>query len=119
MSIETALELNVGPLVSGGCHNGVNRSVNITLPYVVYHEVSGEPVTGISNGYLGLTEYRFQVDVFAATPSEAKALALGDIKTAITETTEIGGVLVFQMSGQYSKDARTFKYITEYQIWAE
>lgn len=118
-SISTMLKALIDPLVTGGCHNTVNTSDRIAAPYVVFHEISGVPETGISNDYLGATRYRFQVDVFASSPEMAKGLALGSVKDAITGSAAIQGTLIFQMAGQYSEKDKTFQYITEYQIWAE
>lgn len=114
-AIESAIRSGITPLVAGGCHNKVNRSTTITKPYVVFHEVEGEPINGIS-GYLGKTMYRFEICVFADSPEQAKSLALGSIKTEITGSSLLQGVLTFQSSGDYDEDNRTFEYVTEYEI---
>lgn len=115
MSTETVLKSLIAPLVAGGCHNGVNAANSITLPYVVFYEIASTPQYGIS-GYLGATSSKYQVDVFAITPEQAKALALGTIKTAI-ETGSLAGTLTFHMRGEYSDSDGAHQYITEYQLW--
>ena len=120
MSTETTLKSLINPLVTGGCHNQVNASSTITLPYVVFYEIFGTPVTIIHTpGYGGITESRYQIDVFAASPEQAKGLALSTIKDAITNSTVLEGLLVNQLSGQYSELDKTYQYIVEFQIWAE
>lgn len=119
MSAETALKSVVGPLVAGGCHNGINTSLSITKPYVVFHEISGVPVNTIHGTYGGKTRSRYQVDVFAETLEEAKGLAIGTIKTAINNSSLLEGELIFQMNGEYSGTDKTHQYITEYLIWSE
>ena len=117
MSTETTLKTLINTLVAGKCHNGVNTSKNIVVPYVVFHEISGVPVNTIT-AYAGLTQCRFQVDVFAKSPEEAKGLALGTIRTAIESSAVLQGQLIFKMKGQYSELDKTHQYITEYYIWA-
>ena len=118
MSVETTLKSLINPLVAGGCYNGVNTSNTITTPYVVFHEISGIPANGLSVEYLGLTRFRYQVDVFAKSPEQAMGLAVGTIRTAITGSATLNGTMVFQMKGQYSEFDKTYQYITEYEIWA-
>lgn len=116
MSVDTVLKGLIAPLVAGGCHNEVNASTTITKPYVVFHEISAIPENGLQ-GYLGLTRFRYQVDVFAASPEHAKGLALGTIKSAIVGSS-LEGLLISHMSGEYDEVTKTHQYITEYQIWA-
>lgn len=118
MTVSATLKTLITPLVTGGCHNRVNKSTTITTPYVVFYEVSGVPENGIS-GYLGLTRYRYQVDVIAKSQEQARSLALGTIKTAITTSATLRGELIFQSDGQYSPVDKSHQYITEYTIWAE
>ena len=117
MSIETELKSLITPLVAGGCFNTANLSSTVVLPYVVFYEISGIPEQTI-HGPAGITNHRYQVDVFARSPEQAKALALGTIKTAIEDSTVLGGTLIFHMVGEYNPSDRTYQYITEYQIWA-
>jgi hypothetical protein len=116
MSVDTVLKGLIAPLVAGGCHNGVNASATITKPYVVFHEISAIPENGLL-GYMGLTRFRYQVDVFAVTIEQAKALALGTIKAAIVGSS-LEGLLIAHMAGEYSDLDKTHQYTTEYQIWA-
>lgn len=119
MSVDTTLKslINALPEITGGCHNGVDNSSTITVPYVVFHEISGVPETGISVPYLGLTRFRYQVDVFAKSPEAAKGIALEVVRPAIVNS-ELEGLMVFQTKGQYSELDKTHQYITEYEIWA-
>lgn len=117
MSVDTTLKSLITPLVAGGCHRGVNDSQQIVAPYVVFHEIYGEPLNTISD-YTGVTKSRYQVDVFAKTPEQAKGLALGVIMEAIQSSPIIQGDLIFRMDGQYSDLDKTYQYITEYTIWA-
>lgn len=114
MSIETSLKALIGPLVAGGCHNTVNTSTTIVPPYVVFQEISGLPENTLE-GYAGITRSRFQIDTFAKSLEQAKGLALGEIKDAIVAG--VKGLMIFQMTGQYSELDKTFQYITEYSIW--
>lgn len=116
MSVDTVLKSTINGLVAGGAHNGVNASLTITLPYVVFRQISGNPENGLK-GYMGLTEYRYQVDVFAASPEQAKGLALGTIKASIIAST-LEGIMTFSMAGEYDGDDKSHQYITEYTIWA-
>ena len=116
MSVETELKEIINPILAGGCHNGVNNSSAIVLPYAVFYEISAIPENGITQ-YLGITRYRYQVDVFAATPEQAKGLSLGPVKAVIEASAIIEGVLLSHMLGQYSELDKTFQYITEYQVW--
>ena len=115
MSAETTLKSILGTLVDGGCHNGVNSNNAIALPYIVFHEISGIPLYTITE-YAGTTDCRFQIDVFARTPEQAKGLALGTIKTAIDAVASFNARLIFQMKGQYSNLDKSHQYITEYSI---
>ena len=117
MTIDAAIKSAVGPLVAGGCHFVANTSATITLPYVVFYEVGGTPETGISLDYLGITEHRYQVDVFAQSPEQAKGLSLGVIKDVLAQ--DVQGRLTFQMTGQFNPVDKTYQYITEYELWAE
>jgi hypothetical protein len=117
MSIETTLKSLISPLVAGGCHNVANTLPTITIPYVVFYEISAVPENGITE-YLGATNHQYQIDIFAKTPEQAKGLALGAIKTAI-ESSTLAGVLVFHSVGEYSEIDKTYQYITQFQIWAE
>jgi len=116
MSTETTLKTLLNSLVAGGCHNGMNTNSPVVAPYIVFHEIGGVPANGLK-GYMGLTMFRYQVDVFAKSPEQAKGLALGTIKTAIVGST-LEGLLTFQAKGEYSELDKTYQYITEYQIWA-
>jgi hypothetical protein len=118
MSVETTLKSLINPLVAGGCHNGVNDAQPIVVPYVVFHEIAGTPTNGLSVEYLGLTKFRFQIDIFARTPEQAKGIAIGTIRTAIAGSAILKGIMIFQMKGQYSELDKTHQYITEYEIWA-
>lgn len=117
MSIESTLKLLVNSLVEGGCHNRVNTSSPIVCPYVVFYEISGVPETGVSVDYLGITKFVFQVDVFARSPEQAKGLAVGSIRSAISGSTVLQGRMSFQHAGEYSELDKTFQYITEYEFW--
>jgi len=116
MTTEATLKTLINPLVAGGCWNVVNPSATIVYPYVVFQEISALPENGLI-GYMGLSRYRYQVDVFAKSPEQARALAMGTIKAAIVAST-LEGLLVFHMVGEYSEVDKTYQYITEYQIWA-
>lgn len=116
--IETTLKTLINQFIAGGCHNTINTTSPLVLPYVVFYEISGFPTNGITD-YLGLTRFTFQVDVFAKSPEQAKVLATTTIKEAISDSTELQGTLTFQMNGQYSELDKTYQYITEYEIWAE
>ena len=118
MTTEATLKSLITPLVAGGCHDGINITYPLVVPYVVFHEITGVPENTLS-GYAGLTKSRYQVDTFARSPEQAKGLALGTIKSAITGSSVLRGLLVFQMKGQYSELDKTHQYITEYEIWAE
>jgi len=117
MTTESTLKTLIAPLVGGGCHNSVNASPSITYPYVVFNEISALPANGLK-GYMGLTSYQYQIDVFAKSPEQAKALALGTIKAAIVSSSVLQGTLTFHMGGEYSEIDKTHQYITEYQIWS-
>jgi hypothetical protein len=116
MPVDTTLKSTLNALVAGGAHNGINESLTITLPYIVFRQISGNPENGLL-GYVGLTAYRYQVDVFSRTPEQARALALGTVKTAIVASS-LAGLLIFSASGQYDGDDKSHQYITEYTIWA-
>lgn len=117
MSVETQLKAVLGPLVSGGCHNRVNTTSPAVLPYIVFYEVSGIPIVGISPGQITPVECMYQVDVFAPSPEYAKGLALGAVRDAIEQSAALQGTLVFKTSGDYSKIDKTYQYITQYKIW--
>lgn len=116
MSIESTLKDQVGALVAGGCHNRVNRSVPVVLPYVVFHEAEGEPITGISESYLGATSCEYEIIVYALTPEQAKHIALNEVQPVVIDE-PINGVLTFRSVGPYIKEEDSFQYITMYQIW--
>lgn len=118
MLTEDTIKSLVSGLVAGGCHNGINEDSHIVAPYVVFHEISGVPLNTIS-AYSGRTKCRFQIDVFARSPEQAKGLALGVIKAAIEGDEILQGSMIFQMSGQYSALDKTHQYITEYIIWTD
>lgn len=117
MSTETVLKSLIEPLVAGGCHSHINKDNPLVVPYVVFYQISGIPVYTIKD-YSGITECRYQIDVFARTLEQAKVLALGTIKTAIEGNSTVQGTLGFEMAGQYSSLDKTHQYITEYSIWA-
>ena len=118
MSVDTTLKALLNPLVAGGCHNGMNKDYPVVKPYIVFHEIAGTPVNGVSQEYMGATEFRYQVDVFAASPEAARAIATGTVRTAIAGSTELQGTMIDQLQGQYSESDKTHQYITEYYIWA-
>lgn len=118
MSIETTLKTLLSPLVAGGCHNGANVRSEIITPYVVFHEISGLPLFGISSNDFGATKCRYQIDVFAVSPEQAKGISLDVIKPVLSETELLNATHIFQMSGPYSDITKTYQYITEYSIWA-
>lgn len=119
MSIESTLKSLINPLAAGGCHNRVNSTSPIVCPYVVFYEISGVPETGVSLDYLGITKFLFQVDIFAKTPEQAKGLAVGAIRSAISGSTVLQGRMSFQHAGEYSELDKTYQYITEYEFWAQ
>ncbi len=116
MSVDKDIKAAITPLVAGGCHNGVNLKTPV-LPYVVFHEISGLPDNGVSEGYEGPTNSRYQVDIFAATPEAAKGIALGVVKEAM-EAEPLAATLIFQAKGQYSGQDRSHQYITEFRLWS-
>lgn len=117
MSIETTLKSVLNPLLTGGCHNVVNTATTVVHPYAVFYEVSGIPENTI-HGYGGITQHRYQIDVFAKSPEQAKGLALGTMKSDIETSAILQGQLIFHMVGEYSEADRTYQYITEYYIWS-
>ena len=116
MSTETLLKSVLDPLLTGNSHNVINRSDTVALPYVVFQEVEGEPLTGISESYLGKTRCEYEVVVFAATPEHAKYLALNHIYDAITAP-PFEGVLTYRATGPYIEEKGNFQYVTQYEIW--
>lgn len=116
MSIETDLRDTISSLLTGGCHNTVNTQAPAKLPYAVFHEIVGIPTNTVHGETLAMY-HKYQVDLFARTPEQAKGIALGAVKIAIESGLTIGGVLVFSMSGEYDPITKTYQYITEYQLW--
>ncbi|MBM9615310.1 DUF3168 domain-containing protein [Desulfobulbus rhabdoformis] len=115
MSIDTDLRAVIGPLLAGGAHNTVNRSPGKQLPYAVFYEITGTPLNTI-HGATEATSCTYQVDVFARTPEQAKGLSLGDLKDAI-ESSSLEGLITLQMAGEYDPISKSYRYITEYQVW--
>lgn len=115
-TIESTLKTLISPLVAGGCFNGVNASPSVTLPYAVFHEISATPENGLQ-GYLGLTKYSYQIDVFAGSPEHAKSITLNAIKPALVGSS-LEATLTFHMKGEYSDADKTHQYISEFEIWA-
>lgn len=54
---------------------------NTPAPYIVYRRITGLSINGIG-GELGMTNGRFQIDVYSSTYTQAKLLS-GYVKTAM------------------------------------
>ncbi|NRR28890.1 DUF3168 domain-containing protein [Oxalobacteraceae bacterium] len=74
MSMESLIVGVLDPLVAGKCWPDVGPDAP-TLPYITYQQVGGDAINFITGGQPSKANARVQVNVWAATRMQAKALA--------------------------------------------
>lgn len=114
MTVEAELQALLAPLATGGCWPVVNTSSTIAYPYIVFYEIVAIPEM-LDNG--GLRSKRFQIDCFARSYGQAKALAKSIVDTLTSSS--LVNVYLSSMDGEYNPVAKDYQVITEFKIWAE
>jgi len=116
MTTEASLQALLAPLAAGGCWPMVNTSSTVVHPYIVFYEIVGLPEV-VLDGYAGLTAKRFQIDCFAKSYGQAKALAKS-VRGALAGSS-MANVMLSEMDGQFNEVVKDYQVITEFTIWSE
>jgi hypothetical protein len=82
------------------------------LPYIVYQRVSTQD-ENTTCGYAGLTNYRFQFDVYSDLSSECHT-AMSLLHTLLTEN--LRGLRIFQ-SGGWEAETKLYRITADYSLW--
>jgi hypothetical protein len=114
VTVEAQLQALLAPLAAGGCWPVVNTSATIVYPYIVFYEIVRVPEMLSSDD---LCSRRIQVDVFAKSYGQAKALS-ESIRSAVAGSTLVSAYLS-SMDGEYNPVAKDYQVINEFKVWAE
>ena len=114
MTIEAQLHALLAPLASGGCWPVVNTSATIVHPYIVLYQISS---MSEMLDETGLDAHRYQIDCFAKSYGQAKALA-NSIRGTLSGSDIVHSYLG-AMDGEYNTVVKDYQVITEFKIWAE
>lgn len=114
MTVEAQIQSLLAPLVVGGCWPVVNTSSTITYPYIVFYEIVRVPELLSSDD---LCARRFQIDCFARSYGEAKAL-MNDIRGTISASSLVSAYLS-SMDGEYNEVTKDYQVISEFKVWSE
>ena len=114
MTTESTLQTVLAPLAAGGCWPVVNTSADIVHPYIVFYQITSgsEMLSGE-----GLDYQRYQIDCFAKSYGQAKALA-----NSIRGTLAVSDIVhsyLGSMDGEYNTVVKDYQVVTEFKIWAE
>lgn len=114
MTTEATLQALLSPLATGGCWPVANTAATITHPYIVFYQI-----TSMSEmlDETGLDVQRYQIDCFARSYGQAKALS-NSIRGAIAGSSLVSSYLG-AMDGEYNEVTKDYQVITEFKIWAE
>lgn len=83
-------------------------------PYIVHAQISGLRVNSLT-GDSGLSNPRFQIDVYADTKAQTTALKKA-IREAVLGCVDLGAVLVGESSG-YEPDTKRYRYQQDFSFW--
>lgn len=83
-------------------------------PYVIYTQFSGARVNSFQ-GDSGLTNPRFQFDVYAKTKAEVMALR-NAIRVALLAAPVLGAVFINEGSG-YEPDTKLYRHRQDFSLW--
>ena len=83
-------------------------------PYIVYTQVSGVRVNSLT-GDSGLSNPRFQIDVYADTKSKSTTFKSA-IREAVLSCQALGAVLVGESSG-YEPDTKRYRFQQDFSLW--
>ena len=119
MTIEATIQTALNPLVAGGCWALFNTAPAPQIkPYIVYSLISDVQLNSM-DGYAGMAEKRFQVDVYVGKASGAygavKALA-ASIKTAME--TAIPQSLHLSSQDLYEPDTELYRITMDFSLWS-
>lgn len=84
-------------------------------PAAVFQEVSSAPVNTLDDGFGGISQVRMQVDVYAATPEQARVQASAVI-SLLTQQQDL--VCLFQgRRSLFEQEARIYRESLDFSIW--
>ncbi len=114
--LESELHNLLYPLAKGGAWPISNIESTPVWPYIVYNKISGIEEETL-DGYFGLEDTLFQIDIYAKTYGEAKKIS-GLVFKAITEAFPSTSHKEMEKDGGYNKDLEDYRVITEYKVWS-
>ena len=101
------------PLANMKVRAEVAQPTDVT-PYIVYTQVSGVRIKSLT-GDSGLSNPRFQIDVYADTKAQSTALKSA-IREAVLSCQPLGAVLVGESSG-YEPDTKRYRHQQDFSFW--
>jgi len=113
MAVEGDIHTILAALVSNRCYALVAPE-SAARPYIVFQVISN-PTLNDLDGDVGISNRRFQVDVWADTYGAAKALG----KTAATSLTAAGHLKLGDNPDQRDAETKTFCASSDYSVWGE
>lgn len=103
----------LGSLVGGRLYPGVVPA-NAAFPFAMYTLVSADPQQHLG-GEAGLTQYRYQIDVFSPQKSVVDTLAL-QIRGAMNAAARFRSTCAMQQD-DYDDDALLHRVILDFNVW--
>ena len=107
------LVATIGPLISGGFFASVAPNGTVT-PYGVYTLVAGVPQSYVS-GYVGITNARYQIDLFDRDKATVDALA-ETVKSAMQTATLFKSVCQLQQD-IFEDPAPFYRVSLDFSLW--
>lgn len=113
MSIEGSVQAVLAVLVAGRCYPLVAPDSPVT-PYITYQVISN-PALNVLSGDAGVSNRRFQVDVWADSYGAAKGLAASvtaAMASSALSNTKIGS------HDQYEAEVKIYRVSMDFSVWA-
>lgn len=107
------LVATLGSLVGGRLYPGVVPA-NAAFPFAMYALVSGIPEQHLG-GEAGLTNYRYQIDLFAPAKATVDALAL-QMRGAMNVASRFKSTCVMQLD-DYDTEALLYRVTLDFSVW--
>jgi len=110
---EASLQSLLGALVEGRCYPLINEQVTVTLPYIIFQEISGRDLLVVSPGK---KEWRVQIDIYARSYKTVKDLS-DSAKTVMDNATAFATAMIDRFDG-FEEVTKEFRSTLEYYVWA-
>lgn len=117
MTVEADLHTLLDGMAAGGAYPDVADD-NPVVPYIVYQQISGEPLAFLERALPSKKNGRFQIAVWATTRKDAAAIAL-QIENAMLLTTAFQVEVIGGPTAAYDDETKLRGTRQDFGIWSE